>query len=232
MDQSEFKTHLSQIPTLWGLAKQAHGDDSAAARDAKQQLLRRYEKAVKRFLKAILPHSAEVEDLYQEFALCLVRGDFHRADPSAGSFRDYVKTVLRHLAAKYRQSLQKRPDPLPVDSAELPVANSNTEGLDQVFDAEWRTELLDSAWKALAEEERHFRTPYYAVLRLRVQNPKVPAPDLAEQLSRETGQPMTAFNFRKILQRARHRLAEWLIVEVAHSLTDATPERVQEELHD
>lgn len=74
--------------------------------------------------------------------------------------------------------------------------------------------------------------PYYTVLRLRVEKPDVPVAELAEQLRQDTGQPMTPANFRKILQRARHRLAELLVAEVAHSLTDPTPERLQEELQD
>lgn len=232
MDQSDFDTHLSRILTLWSLVKQAHGADSAAAQDAKQQLIQRYEKAVKRFLKALLPPSVEVEDLFQEFALCLIRGDFHRANPEAGRFRDYVKTVLRHMASRYQQSLRNLPGPLPDGSSELLAVDPDTESFDRMFDAEWRKGLLDRAWQALAAEERQSRTPYYTVLHRRTSNPNMPIADLAEQIRQETGRPMTPANFRKTLQRARHKLAEFLVAEVAHSLTDATPEQLQEELHD
>ena len=62
------------------------------------------------------PESAA--ELDQEFALRFIRGDFHRADPSRGRFRDFVKQALRNLMIDYLRRQKLRPRQLGDDLPE------------------------------------------------------------------------------------------------------------------
>jgi hypothetical protein len=96
----------------------------------------------------------------------------------------------------------------------------------------WRDELLARTWRALAEADEKNGHSFYAVLRFRADHPGLRSHEIADQLGRELGKPLTAANVRKTLERARDRFADLLLDEVAHSLADPTPEQLEEELID
>src|SRR5262245_47846291 len=73
--------HLSRISTLWGLIHQAHGSGVDAATAAQRQLMQRYCGAAYHYLLGAVRDEDVAMDLFQEFALRFVRGDFLRADP-------------------------------------------------------------------------------------------------------------------------------------------------------
>src|SRR5690349_5073543 len=87
---------LSRITTMWTMLGRAHGAGTAA-RDAQELLMERYYGAVYKYLRRSLGNDDAAEDLFQEFALRFVRGDFRRIDPAKGRFRNYLRTVLVHL---------------------------------------------------------------------------------------------------------------------------------------
>jgi RNA polymerase sigma-70 factor (ECF subfamily) len=53
---------------------------------------------------------------------------------------------------------------------------------------------------------------------------------MAAQLSTELGKPLTAAGVRQLLHRARERFADLLLEEVAQSLAEPSPERLEQEL--
>src|SRR2546423_1048496 len=108
---------LSRISTLWSLVGRAHQGPAVAATPARQQLLDCYGSAARRYLRRLLrdPHAAD--EVFQEFALRLLRGDLRGADARRGRFRDFVKGTLIHLVADYRKRQQKWPRPLPADAS-------------------------------------------------------------------------------------------------------------------
>src|SRR5262245_3862711 len=84
---------LSQISTAWSLLKKEHQLAVTAEAKARAALIERYQTAAYRYLLAATRDADVADDLFQEFALRLVRGDFHRADGRRGRFRDYVKSA-------------------------------------------------------------------------------------------------------------------------------------------
>jgi hypothetical protein len=94
------------------------------------------------------------------------------------------------------------------------------------FDADWRDELLARAWAALAETQPALDT----ALRLRARDPKMPSPDLAAELGRQLGKPMSAEAARQMVHRARIKFADLLIDEVAGSLEAPSADGVAAEL--
>jgi RNA polymerase sigma-70 factor (ECF subfamily) len=226
MVQEVLNERLSQISTLWSLIQQMHGGPAEAATAAQQRLMQRYCGAVYRYLLGALRDEEASLELFQEFALRFVRGDFRRADPQCGRFRDYVKTALIHLVSDYHKAQRERPRPLHFD---VPDPRSQVHAReDAEFVHGWREELVNRAWETLAQVQPTF----HATLLMHVQDPELPSTQLAARLTTQLGKPFTATNVRVTLHRARAKFADLLLDEVAHSLENPTAAELLQELHD
>jgi RNA polymerase sigma-70 factor (ECF subfamily) len=228
MTRVSLDEHLSQISTIWSALRQAHEGAAGAAALARQLLLERYGGAVLRYLTRLLGDADAADDLTQEFALALVRGDFRRADPRRGRFRDYVKTVLYHLVIRHTRQRRRQPLPLPPDNPALAGAAGPSEDHDREFRESWRDELLTRAWAALADAH----AGYHAVLRFRAEHPKMRSEEMARRLRERTGKAWTADGVRQTLRRARERFADLLLDDVARSLERPTAAAVEQELRE
>lgn len=219
--------HLSQIQTMWTIVRQAHGDAASLVAAAQERLLERYSLAAYRYLRGALRDAEAADDLFQEFALRVVRGDFKRADPQRGKFRRFVKTALYHLVIDYQRRHRAKPlgDGVPEPAADAEsVADS-----DARFTADWRAELLRRAGETLAEHDRQSGQHLYAVLRLRADHPELRSAELAERLSITLVQDVNAGWVRKRLHQAREKFADLLLDEVARSLESSTADELEEE---
>ena len=224
--------HLSRIETLWSVVRTAHGDAEDSAMRAREQLFERYNGAVRRDLLAALRNEDSADEVFQEFSLRFVRGDFGNVDPSKGRFRSFLKTVVYHLLVdhqrkkkrnKREQAFAHEPE---VDSPEPTPAD------DEAFVANWRDGLLERVWNALQLDEESSGKPHHTLLQLKVGNPEMRSDELAEALSNKLGREIKSGNTRVMLHRARDRFGELLLAEVAETLDSATPEALEEELID
>jgi RNA polymerase sigma-70 factor (ECF subfamily) len=230
-DSHDPRRRLSDISTRWSLVLDAQRGQGEAAHEAQRLLLLRYCGAVYRYLLGAVD-AAAAEELTQEFALRFVRGDFRRADPGRGRFRDFLKAALQNLVTDYRRQQQKQPAPLPANADQLPAPGSEPWPSDAQFLGHWRQELLDGAWAALEQEQQPAGSPFYTVLRWRAENPQAPAAELAQRLTRDLGRPFTDDGVRQTLRRAREKFADLLLDEVGRSLDSADPEPLTQELID
>lgn len=219
--------HLSQIETLWSLVRAA-GDDRAAQSSAREALIRRYDGAVRAFLRTITRDEELAAELYQEFGLRLVRGDFENAAPCRGRFRDYLKTSLRHLVTDHRRRVGRRPASEALSGVAEPAAASD----DEEFDAAWRDELLARAWRHLESHEKASGEPWFTTLRIRVKQPKLTSSELAEEVGRQCGRIRSDTAIRKVLERSRKLFSELLLAEVAEGLESPSRDAVEQELID
>lgn len=135
-------------------------------------LVQRYLPAIYRYALGVLRNPDAADEVVQEFALRLVRGDFHRADPERGRFRDYVKTVLYHLITDYHKRKQRGAQPL-AEPAEVADSEPGTHLSDRDFLDRWRETLLNQAWQALEEYEEQTGKLFHTVLRFRSENPSL-----------------------------------------------------------
>jgi RNA polymerase sigma-70 factor (ECF subfamily) len=174
------QVRLSEIDTPWSVVRKAHDGSDESVRLAKQALIDRYGGAVRRYLRASLGDEEAARELFQEFALRLIRGDFRAADPERGRFRNFVKSALFHLIVDHWRGTARREQSLAecvaVDSAVVP--NPLVQDL---FDESWREELFSRCWDHLYEAEQHGNTPYFSALRLLVDNPKLTSAEIAPQ---------------------------------------------------
>lgn len=225
MEPRELSERLSRIATQWTVVFQAHQAAADEAGAARRRLMQRYSGAAYRYLLGAVRDPDIAADLCQEFAVRFLRGDFHRAAPERGRFRDYLKTALVHLVTDHHRARQAWPRGLPADAADDRATPVETDAGD-TFLQSWRAELLDRTWQALQEEQ----PTYHAALRLRIAEPDMTSAAMAEQLTKDLGKPMSAANVRKALQRAHDRFADLLLDEIACSLGTWNPEELRAEL--
>ena len=218
---------FSDISTHWSLIFQAHAPTDPAAADARTDLLLRYGAAVYHFLLGKLGDPEAAEELAQEFALRLVRGDFRRAHPDRGHFRGLLQTALTNLVTDYRRRQKVRHHTLPPDN---PLLADLAAAAGPEFAPFWRDELLAHAWEGLARHQEEHGGMQYAVLRGRADHPELSSTELAGVLTGRLGQPLRADAVRQTLRRARETFADLLRQEVARSLETDEPEAVEREL--
>ncbi len=230
MQPNDLHQRLSSIKTQWTGLFHAHGHSGDVKAAAQQQLLLRYYVAVYRYLLGIVRDQAAAEELTQDFAVRFLRGDFHRADPGRGRFRDFLKTALRHLAQDYWRKRNKEPSPLPTDSSAALGAASEVDAIDQPFLEKWREELLARTWEALEEVQTRTGQPYHTALRRKTEQPQVRSAQLAQQLRADLGKLYSETGVRQLLFRARNLFADLLVEEVGRSLQTTEPASLEEEL--
>jgi RNA polymerase sigma-70 factor (ECF subfamily) len=224
--------HLSRISTLWTVVAHAKGGPAEAIGAAQQELMRRYHQAVYRYLLGALGDADGADELTQEFALRFLRGDFRGADRERGRFRDFLKGVLSHLIVDYYRRQRTVAKPLPAHGVELAASPGGFEESDRQFAESWRDELLARTWEALGRVQQETGQPFHAVMQFRVQHPDMRSPQMAEQLSAQLGQRVTADWVRQTLHRGREKFAELLLAEVEDTLRAPTADEVEEELTD
>jgi RNA polymerase sigma-70 factor (ECF subfamily) len=211
------------MSTMWTMVLQAHGGEADSAAAALAGLAQRYSSVAYRYLLGAVGDPDAAADLSQEFALRILRGAFRQADPSRGRFRDYMKKALIHLVSDYRRSQREMPAPLASEPPAPRLADDYPE-----FDSEWREELLDRTWKALATAQ----PTYQAVLLARVENPDLTSQQIADELGTRFGTAMRPDQVRKALQRAHARFADLMVDEVAASLGNPSREELTDELRE
>jgi RNA polymerase sigma factor (sigma-70 family) len=229
MGQGNHGGRLSQIATPWADLDQAHDGRLPALDAARRRLLRRYSPAVYSYLLGAVRDPDVAEDLFQEFALRLMRGAFRRADPRRGRFRDFLRTALSHLVTDHYRRQGR--DPRPYHGFPDPATDRSTlTEAEERFAAEWRAQLLDRTFAALEEFERWTGQPLHTLLHFRVEHPDLPVADLARQLSGRLGQEPSATWVYKHLHKARQKFADLLVAEVARTLDRPGVEELGQEL--
>lgn len=230
MEPEDRDDRLSRITTQWSVVFQAHNGSPEEVTQAQTELMLRYAGAIHRYLMGILRDEHAVEELDQEFAVRFLRGDFHRADPTRGRFRDFVRRALRNLMIDYVRRRKRIPRQIGDDVPE-PIDTSPEQDLDREFLKSWRQELLNRAWVALEEFEKSSGRPYYTVLRAKVDDPKLRSHEIAERLAVKLDRPgLNGSWVRQTLLRAREQFVRRLIDEVAASLPDPDLRDIEAEL--
>ena len=220
---------LSRIETMWSVVRRAHDTDVDKAHRAQEQLLEQYGGAIRRYLLGALRDESAADEAYQEFALRFVKGDYAKADPERGRFRNFLKTILSRLVIEHHRK-RKRRKSVPLGSAIAEPAAAEDAESEEAFTNVWRDELLSRSWAALAETERQTGRPVHTVMNQRVANPELSSADLAEKLSEQLAKTITTSNLRVMLHRARDQFAKILLDEVRNTLDRPRREDLEDEL--
>lgn len=210
---------LDELSTSWDLLRRAHGGPADARRLAQEMLLRRYTPAVFRYLRVAAGDDALAEDLFQQFALCFVKGGLAGADESRGRFRDYVRKTLSNLVTTHHRRARPTAE-LPHD---LPAPADD-------FLTLWRDQIVGRAFEALLDHERRTGQPLHLVLRLKIDSPGARSDELARAASSRLGRELSPSWYRNRLHVARQCFGDLLVEEVARSLIDPDDDELAAEL--
>lgn len=216
---------LDGLETNWSLIREACRDTTLHAAPARAALVVRYLPAITSYVSAIVRDDEVGQDLTQDVCARLMNGDFGNADRSRGRFRDYLKTAVRNVARNHWRREKVRA------TQELPESLQSDSGNEELWVAAWRSTVLDMAWRAMEAWER--KTPGRlgaTLLRIRADRPDATIEEVADLANESSPTPLATGAVRTQLHRARNRFAQLLIAEVARTLRNPTPERVQEEL--
>jgi RNA polymerase sigma-70 factor (ECF subfamily) len=192
------------------------------------QFVVRYAPAIRNYLAALIHDPNDAEEVLQEFLLRVSQHGFKRVSEDGGRFRHYLIVAVRNAAISYLQQQRKRAKharALPFD-----LTASATDP-DRCWAIEWRNCLLERAWQMLHHLQRGSpRSLCYTVLRARTDNPEADSAQLAVLVSQQAGRVLQPQACRKQLSRARRLFAQLLVNELALTVEEATPERIEEEL--
>jgi RNA polymerase sigma factor (sigma-70 family) len=224
-NRAELEARLSRISTRWSLVAEAHTPDADKhAALSRQALFETYAAASYKYLLGAVRDAEAAEELCHEFAVRFLGGDFHRADPSRGRFRDYLRKVLINLANDYQRSRRDQPRSLPDHSQ---IAAPHFDAVQEPsFDQCLRAELLDQAWRGLSD----VNPTYHAVLSMRVSHPDMSSREIADGVNLQTGKRLSPDTIRKTLERARGKFADLLLQEVSRVCEANAIEQLREEL--
>ena len=229
MDPERTDDKLSQIQTMWTALRQAHAGPTAGASDAQVRLLERYTPAIRRFLRGALRDPDAAADVFQDFVVRFLHGDFHRADPGRGRFRDFLATALRNLVFHHEKARKRRPESLTADGPG-PEARAGTADAGPATPRGLAQVATGLAWEGLARHDRQTGQPLHLVLRFRADHPGLRSPEMAERLGARLGQAVSPEWVRKWLARARERFMDLFVEEVERSAPHAGPEALEQEL--
>ncbi len=230
MERETDELRIDAIQTRWSLVRNAHAPGAAhSAEDARRLLVMRYIPAIRRYVGAIVKDAEEADDLAQDFAMRLMKGDFAGADPNRGRFRDLLKMAIRNMVKNHWDKANRR---RPVDADLSLLDDDRASEQEAEWNAVWRRSVLDQTWSRMLADDGGQPSPGYRVLKLRVQYPDATSDELAEKLGQQLKSPVKADACRQMLRRARLRFAAHLLDEIKAGLDDETESRVQEELAD
>jgi DNA-directed RNA polymerase specialized sigma24 family protein len=220
----KFDVSLTNLPTIWGTIREAHGT-GPTAQMAMIELISRYHDAVERYLRLKLRDTNLADEVFQEFWAKVLTHKLAGADHNKGRFRDYLRTVLHRLIIDHYRGRKLQP---------LPPGDLLDESQPDVdFDRHMREALLKRVWSRLETYEACTpKNRYSSVLHLRSDYPDGSIDDLALKLEEKTQVKISPEAFRKTLQRARAKFLELLVVELKETIHPAGKEDIEAEIND
>lgn len=215
--------------TQWSLLAQASLSGETSARQALEELCRRYWAPLHQFIRARGYTDAEAQDLTQEFILHLLEhSTLQKADRLRGRFRSFLLgALIRFLTDEYhRRRAQKRGSGalhLNLDEADNQPAAFGHDG--SLFDREWALAILENSLRTVQNEfEPRLGAARFALLRTFLPG-SVNAPtyeDAATKLN------LSVPALKSELHRLRQRFKSLVRQEVANTVS--APHEIDEEM--
>ena len=227
-ESGDENARLSRIETRWSVVRQAHDSDRELATSAKHDLISLYGGAIRSYLGGAVRNDDLAGDLYQDFVVKFLKGDFKNLSPDRGRFRSFVKTVLFRMVAQYFRD-QSKAKVVDVDVSAV-EKDAYSDKQEEEFVSVWRDEVLNRTWKKLAESEMAGGSKHHTVLLAKVENPLANGDELATIIGEAIGKEISGANARVMVHRSREKFAMLMIEDVSESLDNPVREAVEQEL--
>lgn len=220
--------------TQWSVVLTAQGP-SAAAQEALETLCRRYWRPLYGFVRRRGYGPEEAEDLTQAFfARLLERRDLDAVRKEKGRLRSYLLVALKHFLANehHRAQAIKRGEGQRVISLEELRGGEHADyepadpvSMEQIFERNWATTVLDQVLTRLAEE---YRAAGNDALFERLKELLTDDEGRRSQADIAAEFKMTENALKQAFHRFRQRYRLVLREEIAHTV--ATPGDIEEEV--
>ncbi len=201
--------------------------------DERERFILRYQTAIRAFLGKKLGNSQKVDEVWDFFLQKCLEGKLSKYDPSVGSFRTYLKTVLRRTCYEYARKNANAHGMLQMDSG----MGANVAASDELADQAFNRKLVDSIFKRALAAIEHVDNLYFITLKLTTEaiakDIKPPSSqELASILSAESGKAISRDNARTIKSRASKQFAKQIIIEVSELIQTFELDEVENALID
>lgn len=207
-------------PTTWGVLRQV-APGSAGYSEKVETLARRYWRAIRHYAaRAWASGEQDADDLTQEFFIWLLQGDIlQRYSVDRGSFRNYLKGLLRNFGRNYRRAERRRVDREGATfDPEVPVADEREPeaAAEREFDRAFMSEATKRALGELkARLSRGTRAVQWKVFQAYELGPADARPTYADLAARHRIPESTVRNH---LHRVRYLLREEIRRELADTV--------------
>ncbi len=212
--------------TNWSLVLAAGGSQDDGGR-ALERLCSKHWRPIYVFIRQSGLSPPDAEDATQEFFVELLEREWlKKADPSRGSFRAFLLTLLRNfLANRRRVSLAQRRGggttifSLDAADGERELAAFAVKIVDpsQAYEASWANGVLHTAWDRLALEQKEAgKTAVFESIRAYIT--EAPALGDYQRLSEKLG--VRRGQIALLIHRLNRRFTELIRAEVADTLAD------------
>jgi len=215
------------LTTQWSVVLAGADHHQAGFREALGVLAQRYRTAMVAYVRAYCGcGEPDAEDITQAFLARWAENGMPGVASDRGRFRSYLRAALRHFIQNRRRAgaAQRRGGTLTVTSIDasehaLPIADRSNPGVDEVFDAAYRRELLAAGLTAMmAKYGEEGRSHYMdAFLNRYVLAPQGREPTYQELAERFDASESDVTNW---LAHARRRLRRQITELVRESVAD------------
>src|ERR1700677_126657 len=211
--------------TTWSLVLEAGRSEDAGP--ALERLCKKHWRPIYVFVRRSGLSPVDSEDATQEFFIELLEREWLKvADPSLGSFRAFLLSLLRNFLSNRRRVSQaeRRGGGAAIISLdgldgerELAALEGKTADPSKAYEASWASGVIQSAWDRLAREQKDAgKTSVFESLRNFVT--QTPATGDYQRLSEKLG--MRRGQIALLIHRLNRRFTALIRAEVAETLVD------------
>jgi len=239
--------HRSGSQTDWSMIFEAAGNEGAEAREAWDQLSRRYWSAIYAYIRSTGRDVEDAADLTQGFVCDVLLGRrlFAVADPRRGRFRTLLLTALKnYLTERHRYDTRKKRAPggesgsngdgpklleLDRDSSSI-VARSRTPSPEAVFDTQWAVALVHRILDGVRDEcVREQLAAHWTIFERRVVRPMLTGePPVDYTILVERLDLKDAAQAANMMITVKRRFARAMYAEIGRTVRD--PEEIEVEI--
>lgn len=191
----------------------------------RERFLKRYQPAIMAFIGTILQDSDAVTEVWEGFVEKWLCGKLSRFDPSKGSFRKYLKTVLRNACRQHWIELSKRRE---VTDAGVEYEQNDVQSeAENAFDRRLKAWILEAAIESVGQEDKRHYEIVKCVIQSGSGNGRT-TKEIGEHLTLQLGENYSSSAIRQMKKRAKARLAEKLIEQTGLVLDSCLLNDVEE----
>lgn len=198
----------------------------------RERFLKRYQPAIMAFIHTILQDSEAAGTVWDGFVSKWLSGKLGRFDPKKGSFRKYLKMILRNDCHQYwgQQARGKHEVSL---ASEYDQQDQLQSDAGEAFDRELKESILRRAITAVGDEdERYYHIVKYMTEVTGRDGVKPSTEALRRYLSLQTGQDESLANVRQLKKRAKECLSEKLIEQTGLVIDSCLLAEIEDALSD